>query len=89
LVFKTGFLSVALAVLELTLYPTLALISELCLPLPPEWVLRLKVFSTVLSSTLEFRMPSEEANEKTTRKLGLLSTRKRGLYVSTSSGTVE
>jgi hypothetical protein len=38
--FKTGFLCVALAVLELTLF-RLASNSEICLPLPPEcWDLR-------------------------------------------------
>ena len=34
-VFETGFLCVALAVLELTLYTRLALNSEICLALPP------------------------------------------------------
>jgi hypothetical protein len=34
--FETGFLYIALAVLELTLYTRLALNSEIRLPLPPE-----------------------------------------------------
>jgi hypothetical protein len=34
--FKTGFLCIALAVLELTLSTRLASNSEICLPLPPE-----------------------------------------------------
>jgi hypothetical protein len=34
--FETGFLCVALAVLELTLWTRLASNSEICLPLPPE-----------------------------------------------------
>jgi hypothetical protein len=34
-VFKTGFLCVALAILELTLWARLASNSEICLPLPP------------------------------------------------------
>ena len=33
---ETGFLFVALTVLELVLYTTLALNSEICLPLTPE-----------------------------------------------------
>jgi hypothetical protein len=34
--FETGFLCVALSVLELTLYNRLASNSEICLPLPPK-----------------------------------------------------
>jgi hypothetical protein len=34
--FETGFLCIALAVLELTLYTRQASNSEICLPLPPE-----------------------------------------------------
>ena len=36
LFFQTGFLCIALAVLELTLQTRLASNSEICLPLPPE-----------------------------------------------------